>query len=99
MGAGREAPPVGEIHVLSDQEPALTLRGEPYRTVISARQTFLRHGADLVTQLGEGWAEPGGQVLVELDVHDFPGISGSGMSSCADAAAKAMAPERHPLSA
>src|SRR5439155_10044912 len=76
-----------------------SLRSVPTAKHLRQRSTFsdskspriLRPGADLVTQLGEDRGKPGGQVLVELDVHGLLGIPGTGMSSCADAAANAMA--------
>ena len=90
MGARCARPDVREVQVLGDQEAPAGLGGLPHDGVVLPGDPFGRHRVDVVAQLSEHRDELAGQVLVELDSHRT-WVSATGSSSCADAAANAMA--------
>lgn len=83
-------PRVGEIEVLSDEESAGRLSGSPHDIVILSGDVLVRNRIDVVAEVGQELDKLMGQVLVQLDVHR-PSAPATGRSSCAEAAANAMA--------
>src|SRR5438876_1662 len=90
MSAGLELPHVSEVQVLRDQNPSVANRRSENGLIISSGKRFRRHRMNVVFLRGKQSKQLIGQILVELDFHAMAGSSGSGKSSCADAAANAM---------
>jgi hypothetical protein len=62
----------------------------PHGAVVLTPNAFAWYGIDIVPEVGEEWHQPGRQVLVELDPHRT-WAAPTGRSSCAEAAANAIA--------
>src|SRR5262249_6852655 len=91
MRSGCVPPHVGEIQILRDEEALRRLQGARDVGVVATFQPFRASSVNVMTKSAQDWNEPFGKVLVEFDVHRLTGLSASGRSSWADAAAKAIA--------
>jgi len=61
------------------------------KVVNKALRALFMHGMRVVTEVFQQSYKPEGKILVQLDLHRMCGTSGTGKSSSAEAAAKAMA--------
>src|SRR2546428_4054315 len=91
MGAGRVPPHVRKIEILGNQKALGGLRRGPQMRVDATGQMFRANCIDVVTKGREDWDETVRQIFVEFDLHRLIGVSTSGRSSWAEAAANAMA--------
>src|SRR5450755_2625067 len=91
MRSWNEVSQVGEVQVLRNQEALVALRGFPDFAVAAAAQIFFGNRMDIVGETREGCNQTYGKILVEFDLHQKCGIDGTGRSSSAEAAAKAIA--------
>jgi len=96
VGSWNESPNVAEVEILGNQKACIVLRRFPYLKVALAAEIFLRNSVYVVAELGEDCSQLHRKVLVQLDSHrcgdaGICGVAGTGRSSPADAAAKAMA--------
>src|SRR5260370_10888522 len=82
---------VRKIHILRHQETLLRLRRMPDVTVKFAGKPFFDRRLNVVADLIQNRNEAGCQVFVPLNFHRTCGVAGTGRSSSADAAAKAIA--------
>lgn len=90
MGTWNELPDIGEVQILGYKESIFVLSGLPKPVVILAYPTFVVDGLDVVAQIAEPAGQRRRQVLVQLDLQWTAGSARTGISSIADAAAKAM---------
>jgi len=81
MRAWFETTKVGKVQVLSDEEAIVDLGGRPNSGVLSPGQSLARRGVNIVPKFCEDFGEIGGQILVELDLHNHTGTPGAGRSS------------------
>src|ERR1700761_180527 len=91
MRSGSESSQIGEIQVLSYQKSLFALRNGPDLGVTLSRETFFCRRVDFVTEVSQCNRQTEREILVQLDLHRTWGVSGTGKSSSADAAANAMA--------
>src|ERR1039458_2580046 len=90
MGSRSETLRVGEVHVLGNQETCLALRSLPDDWIGLACDSLFHNGVDIVAHRSQPWGQQRGQILIEFDLHRIWGMAGTGRSSSADAAAKAI---------
>src|ERR1019366_10565363 len=84
------APSVGKIHILGNQEPTFALGDFPDGLIETTFQAFIPNGLDVVPKECQPRGKTSGQILIEFDLHRIWGMAGTGRSSSADAAAKAI---------
>src|SRR5271154_312186 len=87
----REFPGIRKVHILRDQKSALGLRRRPYLAIWLASEPFFSRRLNIVAKFYQDWDDASRDVLVQLDFHRTCGVDGTGRSSSADAAAKAIA--------
>src|SRR6266542_4167551 len=90
MRTGSEHPRVTESNILRDQQALLALSSAPDVGIGMATEFFVMNVLDVVTKGLELPSELDRHVLIELNQHQMAGSSGTGRSSSADAAAKAI---------
>jgi len=86
-----ESAHVGKIQILGDQESLILLRGIPDFAVALATQVLFGNGVNIVAEIRQDRGEMRRKIFVELDPHRMCGVAGTGRSSSAEAAAKAIA--------
>src|SRR5450755_3415307 len=91
MSAGCKATAVGEIQVLHNESATFDLRLRQKFGIVAARQISLLRRMNIVSELAQPGSDLQGQVLVELGFHWMLGTAGTGRSSSAEAAVKAIA--------
>ena len=91
LGPGHELSRVREIQVLSNQESRFVLRGFPNLAIRVPNQPLVLDRLNIVAKLFQEVRKPEGKILIQLDLPRICGTSGTGKSSSAEAAAKAMA--------
>ncbi len=74
-----------------DPKFAMGYRAIGYDYNVRAAQIFFGKRVDIVAKTGKNMRQTGWKIFVELDFHRTCGIAGTGRSSCAEAAAKAIA--------
>ena len=94
MSPRSEAADVREIRILRDEKTPGSLRRLPDTRVILAGQSLLVYRIRLMAKLRENADKPDWQVLIQLDLHGMLGMLGTGRSSSAEAAAKAITARR-----
>jgi hypothetical protein len=82
---------IGEIQVLRDQEARISLRSIPNLKVASASEILFSNSVNVVVETRQDSGQTNRKVLVEFDPHRTCGVEGTGRSSSAEAAAKAIA--------
>lgn len=90
MCPGSKPADVREIQILSDEESSIRLRRCPYVFVWPASDTFLANIVRIVSHHGQDFDKRLRQILVKFDLHATAGRAGTGRSSSAEAAAKAI---------
>jgi hypothetical protein len=91
MSSGGEPPQISKIQVLSDEKSLFALRDIPDLGVALSRQTFFHCCVDSMTEVSQRNRQTEREILVQLDLHRTWGVSGTGKSSSAEAAANAIA--------
>jgi len=91
VSSRREAANIREIEILCDQETLRSLRHFPDACVILSAQSFLGNRVHLVPQLRQNLNQPDRKMFIQFDLHGIFGMLGTGRSSSAEAAAKAIA--------
>lgn len=91
MCPGREFPGIREIHILRDEKSSFESCRGPYLSIGLARESLVARRLDIVTELLQNRNDAGRHILVQLNFHRTCGVAGTGRSSSADAAAKAIA--------
>src|SRR5580698_10561789 len=86
-----EFPGIREIHILRDEKSVFGLRGRPYLAIRLAGEPLFDRRLDVVTKFHQNLDDASRYVLVQLNFHRTCGVDGTGGSSSADAAAKAIA--------
>src|SRR3990172_3796908 len=85
-----EAADVREIHILCDEKAPDFLCRVPYARVVLSSQPFLGNRIRCMTELSQNADQPERQVFIQFDLHGMLGMLGTGRSSLADPAAKAI---------
>src|SRR5580692_3164621 len=91
MRSRSESSKIREVQVLGNQESLVLLRRFPNLPVTLAAQVFFGDCVNVVAEIYQDCGQMHGKVFVELDLHRMCGVAGTGKSSSAEAAAKAMA--------
>ena len=85
-----EAADVREIQILCDEKASGALCCVPDARVVSPGQPFLGNRIRFMTELRQNADQPERQVFIQFDFHGMLGMLGTGRSSSAEAAAKAI---------
>lgn len=90
MSARYKPAGIGEIQILRDQKASLTLCSRPNIWIALPCKRFFYHRMHIVTQGTKLLGQRYWHVLVKFDLHAGCGNAGTGKSSSAEAAAKAI---------
>ena len=90
MESGLEASVVGEIKVLCNQKTLFILSDRPQLLVFCAAKLFRVDGFNIVSHAAQCSNQPHRHVFIKFNPHATFGIPGTGRSSSAEAAAKAI---------
>jgi len=90
MSARYKLASIREIQILRDEKASFTLCSRPNIWIALPCKRFFYHCMHIVTQAAKLLGQRCGHVLVKFDFHTDSGNAGTGKSSSAEAAAKAM---------
>jgi hypothetical protein len=91
MSSRSESSKIREVQVLGNQESLVLLRRFPNLAVTLATQVFFGDSVNVVAEICQACGQMRRKIFVELDPHRMCGVAGTGRSSSAEAAAKAIA--------
>lgn len=90
MGSWSKTADIGEIQILRDEKAPGTLCRFPDVLIILSGQSLLIDRIRFVAELHQNADQPERQVFIQFDLHEMLGVLGTGISSSAEVAAKAM---------